>query len=95
MDPALQETIEKLAQYVSQSNGSMEGMVRERQRTNPHFAFLFGGEGAAYYQECLRKFSRTNGGAVPNAGGSGGFNGTSGFNSGGGGGYGTSNGGGG
>ena len=62
MDPQLKERIEKLAQYVSQSNGSMEDTVRERQRTNPHFAFLFGGEGAAYYQECLRKFSQPAGG---------------------------------
>ena len=40
--------VEKLAQYVAQSNGEMEATVRERQRGNPQFAFLFGGEGAEY-----------------------------------------------
>jgi hypothetical protein len=48
---------EKLAKYVAQSNGEMEAAVRERQRGNPQFAFLFGGEGADYYRDCLRKFS--------------------------------------
>ena len=57
----LRERIEKLAQYVSQSNGAMEDTVRERQRTNPNFAFLFGGEGAGYYQECVRNFARGQG----------------------------------
>ena len=57
MDPALQERIEKLAQYVSQSNGAMEETVRERQRTNPNFAFLFGGDGASYYQDRRRKWA--------------------------------------
>ena len=59
------DRIEKLAQYVAQSNGAMEDTVRERQRTNPLFAFLFGGEGAGYYQECLRKYSVANNPPMP------------------------------
>ena len=51
------ERIEKLAQYVAQTNGSMEHTVMERQRGNPEFAFLFGGEGAGYYRTCLERFS--------------------------------------
>eukprot|EP00962_Isochrysis_galbana_P051100 scaffold22436_cov107-Isochrysis_galbana.AAC.3 len=35
----------------------MEVAVRERQRGNPQFAFLFGGEGADFYRECLFKFA--------------------------------------
>ena len=57
LDPALVDRIEKLAQYVAQTNGAMENIARERYRTNPDFAFLFGGDGAGYYNECLRKFS--------------------------------------
>jgi hypothetical protein len=84
------ERIEKLAQYVAQSNGAMEATVRERQRTNPNFAFLFGGDGASYYQECLRKFTQA---ARPSTGGSGGFgSGGGGFGSGSGG-FGSGNGG--
>ena len=64
-DPEMVDRIEKLAQYVAQSNGAMEDTVRERQRTNPLFAFLFGGEGAGYYQECLRKYSVANNPPVP------------------------------
>ena len=47
LDPALVDRIEKLAQYVAQTNGAMENIARERYRTNPDFAFLFGGDGAA------------------------------------------------
>ena len=65
LDPTLVERIEKLAGYVAQGNESMEATVRERQRTNPQFAFLFGGEGADFYQECVRKFSQPKiGGSV-------------------------------
>ena len=56
-DPELCARIEKLSQYVSQNNGDMESTVRERQRGNPLFGFLFGGDGADYYSECLRRFS--------------------------------------
>ena len=55
---SLKDRIEKLAQYVAQSNGAMEDTVRERQRTNPDFGFLFGGEGASYYTECVRHYSQ-------------------------------------
>ena len=34
------DRIEKLAQYVAQSNGAMEDNQREAPRTNPLFAFL-------------------------------------------------------
>ena len=72
MAETLQGRIEKLARYVAQSNGAMEATVRERQRDNPEFAFLFGGEGAAYYTECLQKFSGSGGGGGGGRGGSGG-----------------------
>ena len=77
MDPVLKERIEKLAQYVAQSNDAMEQTVRERQRTNPSFAFLFGGEGSSYYLEMKRKYqaqqppSDTNGGSNGGYGGGG------------------------
>ena len=57
--------IEKLAEYVAQTNGTMEATVRERQRGNAQFAFLFGGEGADYYKECLQRFSSGNGSSGP------------------------------
>ena len=60
MDPVLKERIEKLAQYVAQSNDAMEQTVRERQRTNPSFAFLFGGEGSSYYLEMKRNTRRSS-----------------------------------
>ena len=53
--PIDQAVIEKLAKYVAQANDQMEAAVRERQRGNPQFAFLFGGEGAKYYRECLQR----------------------------------------
>ena len=49
-NPALVNTIEKLAAAVRKVGPQMESTVRERQRGNPEFAFLFGGEGAAFYQ---------------------------------------------
>ena len=61
MAETLQGRIEKLARYVAQSNGAMEAAVSSKQRGNPEFAFLFGG-GAAYYTECLQKFSGSGGG---------------------------------
>jgi len=64
LSPDMIERIEKLAQYVAHTNGQMEDTVRERQRTNPSFSFLFGGEGAGYYKECLRKFSSANSAAA-------------------------------
>ena len=60
--------IEKLAEYVAQTNGTMEATVRERQRGNAQFAFLFGGEGADYYKECLRRFSASGNGSSGPAG---------------------------
>ena len=63
LDASMIDRIEKLAQYVAQSNQQMEETVRERQRTNPAFSFLFGGEGAGYYRECLRKYSHISWGS--------------------------------
>ena len=80
-DSDLRTRIEKLSAYVSQSgsNVDMEATLRERQRGNPQFAFLFGGEGADYYAECKLR-ARSNmgggmgGGAPPNQyGGGGGY----------------------
>ena len=49
-NPALVDTIEKLAAAVRKVGPQMENTVRQR---NPEFAFLFGGEGAAFYQATL------------------------------------------
>jgi hypothetical protein len=76
-DPALVDRIEKLAQYVAQSNGAMEATVRERQRTNPNFAFLFGGDGADYYKQCLHRYSQGPQGG--SCGGGGGVSGNGGY----------------
>ena len=78
-DGDLRARIEKLSAYVSQATGSvdMEATLRERQRGNPQFAFLFGGEGADYYTECLRNFSaaRSDGGMGGGGMGGGGMGG--------------------
>ncbi|CAB3411059.1 unnamed protein product [Caenorhabditis bovis] len=49
-DHELRTSIEKTAQSCARNGPQFENMMRETQRNNPKFAFLFGGPGADYYQ---------------------------------------------
>ncbi|CAG0886378.1 unnamed protein product [Cyprideis torosa] len=48
-DPDVRNVIEKLAQFVARNGPEFEAMTKEKQRGNPKFSFLFGGENNAYY----------------------------------------------
>ena len=48
-DAELKNIIEKLAQFVARNGASFEAMTKTKQRDNPRFSFLFGGEGFDYY----------------------------------------------
>ena len=48
-DAELKNIIEKLAQFVARNGASFEAMTKTKQRDNPRFSFLFGGEGYDYY----------------------------------------------
>ncbi|KAJ3708431.1 hypothetical protein LUZ61_012136 [Rhynchospora tenuis] len=48
-DPELQKRIDKLVEYIAKNGPEFEIMIREKQHDNPDYAFLFGGEGHAYY----------------------------------------------
>ena len=50
-DEKLAERIEKLVAFVARKP-EMEAFTAEKQKDNPEFAFLSGGEGAEYYQKC-------------------------------------------
>lgn len=50
----LVDTIESLVHRVAKAGPQFEAVVRDRQAHNPHFAFLHGGEGAAYYRHRLQ-----------------------------------------
>ena len=54
-DNALAVRIEMLAKYVVEHGAAMEELVCEKQGGNAQFAFLKGGDGAAYYRELLRQ----------------------------------------
>ncbi|KAK3258839.1 hypothetical protein CYMTET_32133, partial [Cymbomonas tetramitiformis] len=47
---ALQKTIDVLAGFVAKNGPHFEGLARQRQKEDPKFAFLFGGEGHSYYR---------------------------------------------
>lgn len=46
----LRNIIDKLAQFVARNGPEFEQMTKNKQRDNPKFAFLFGGEHFNYYQ---------------------------------------------
>ena len=48
-DAELKNIIEKLAQFVARNGASFEAMTKSKQKDNPRFSFLFGGEGYDYY----------------------------------------------
>ncbi|MCO5574847.1 hypothetical protein L7F22_028640 [Adiantum nelumboides] len=49
-DPELQKRIEKLVEYAAKNGPEFEKMLKEKQKDNPLYAFLFGAEGFAYYR---------------------------------------------
>ncbi|XP_031476885.1 uncharacterized protein LOC116248301 [Nymphaea colorata] len=52
-DPELHKRIDKLIEYTAKNGPEFEAMIREKQKDNPDYAFLFGGEGAGYYHHRL------------------------------------------
>ncbi|KAL5487291.1 hypothetical protein EMCRGX_G019874 [Ephydatia muelleri] len=49
-DPELRTIIDKLANFVARNGPEFEQMTMEKQRDNPKFFFLFGGESNVYYK---------------------------------------------
>ena len=48
-DQELRNIIDKLAQFVARNGPEFEHMTKTKQRDNPRFQFLFGGEHYHYY----------------------------------------------
>jgi calcium homeostasis ER protein len=46
----LRNIIDKLAQFVARNGPEFEQMTKNKQKGNPKFSFLFGGEHFNYYQ---------------------------------------------
>lgn len=46
----LRNIIDKLAQFVARNGPEFEQMTKNKQKSNPKFGFLFGGEHFNYYQ---------------------------------------------
>lgn len=49
-DPELQKRIDKLVEYIAKNGPEFEVVIRDKQHDNPDYAFVFGGEGHAYYR---------------------------------------------
>lgn len=49
-DIELRNIIDKLAQFVARNGPEFEQMTKNKQKDNPKFSFLFGGEYFNYYQ---------------------------------------------
>lgn len=49
-DQELRNVIDKLAQFVARNGPEFEKMTMEKQKDNPKFSFLFGGEYFGYYK---------------------------------------------
>lgn len=49
-DQELKNVIDKLAQFVARNGPEFEKMTMEKQKDNPKFSFLFGGEYFSYYK---------------------------------------------
>ena len=57
----LRQDIEKMAAYVMRHGGvggDFDQIARRKQKTNPRFAFMFGGEGAEYYDYVTAELTR-------------------------------------
>ena len=50
VDTEMCNIIDKLANFVARNGPEFEQMTQEKQRDNPKFFFLFGGEFNAYYR---------------------------------------------
>ncbi|VDN08808.1 unnamed protein product [Dibothriocephalus latus] len=48
-DAETRNIIDKLAQFVARNGPEFESMTKEKQRDNPKFSFLYGGEFCDYY----------------------------------------------
>ncbi|PIN00947.1 hypothetical protein CDL12_26549 [Handroanthus impetiginosus] len=57
-DPELQKRIDKLVEYAVKNGPEFEAVVREREKDNPAYSFLFGGEGHTYYRYKLLMATR-------------------------------------
>lgn len=49
-DQELRNVIDKLAQFVARNGPEFEKMTMEKQKENPKFSFLFGGDFYGYYK---------------------------------------------
>lgn len=49
-DVDLQKRIDKLVEYAAKNGPQFEALMKEKQKDNPAYAFLFGTEGHAYYR---------------------------------------------
>uniref|UniRef100_A0A0C9RGE3 Cherp_1 protein n=1 Tax=Fopius arisanus TaxID=64838 RepID=A0A0C9RGE3_9HYME len=49
-DNELRKIIDKLAQFVARNGPEFEQMTKNKQKDNPKFSFLFGGDYFNYYQ---------------------------------------------
>lgn len=49
-DQDLRNIIDKLAQFVARNGPEFEKMTKTKQKNNPKFSFLYGGEYFNYYQ---------------------------------------------
>ena len=50
VDQEIRNIIDKLASFVARNGPEFEQMTMEKQRNNPKFNFLFGGEHNMYYR---------------------------------------------
>ena len=50
LDTELRNIIDKLAQFVARNGPEFEQMTKNKQKGNPKFQFLYGGEYFNYYQ---------------------------------------------
>jgi hypothetical protein len=53
-DLDVRNIIDKLAQFVARNGPAFEAMTKEKQKDNPKFGFLFGGEWYEYYRSRVR-----------------------------------------
>ena len=55
LNPEIRKKAETLARYVVKNGPSFEANVIEKHKGDPNFAFLTGGTGSEYYQECKER----------------------------------------
>lgn len=65
IDPNIQNIIDKLAEFVARNGPEFEVITKQKQRNNPKFNFLYGGEYGDYYRyrvaiEQMRFCKRSN-----------------------------------